>query len=316
MMIALATAPMHAPACSTGNTISFVEKLVLTGLEAQTHSEGSVEAKSNTTDLAPAPMPDMSGVPKGVRPGLAWLYKNDHKPEKDDPYWAMARKQIAPIYDSGSWKNGSPLRLFGGDPKVKKIALTFDDGPAAGYTKRLLEALSSLNVKATFFVVGKMVRKNPDSLKAIVAAGHEIANHSFSHPTLSKLTPDEVLAEYQACTLIIKDTTGKTPRFCRPPGGRHTRDTYRMASSLGLETALWTCDPLDYAMIGQELLLHRLTVGLKPGAVMLLHNGAKDTLLVLRRFVEYARSKGYQFVTMSEMFPPMATKVAVKTNHK
>ncbi len=233
-----------------------------------------------------------------------WMVRNEAIPERADPYWQRAKAKIQPILQKGDWKN-LPAQARGlGNPYHGWINLTFDDGPHDRWTRDLLALLRKENVKVTFFVVGKMVRKNPDTLRAIHAEGHEIANHTFSHAPLSKLTPEEVLTEYEACNLIIEDIVGIRPTITRPPGGRRTADVYRLGTALGLTTSLWTEDPLDYVSPGADVLYRDMVDGLRPGAVYLLHNNVKQTLEMLPRFIREARRQGYEFKTTAEIYAP------------
>lgn len=186
----------------------------------------------------------------------------------------------------------------------KQIALTFDDGPHRAYTPRLLDLLRGRNVKATFFVIGHMAAKYPDLVKRMAAEGHEVGNHTYSHVTLTKVPPEEVDVEYQANDDVIFQLTGKHARYCRPPGGDHNLEVLRRASSLGLTTVLWTDDPGDYSNPGADILYARETRALSPGGIILLHDGSKDTLTTLGKFIDTARAEGYTFVSLDRLRAP------------
>src|ERR1700719_4529684 len=102
------------------------------------------------------------------------------------------------------------------------IAMTFDDGPSSANTPRLLEILKQRNIKATFFLIGQNVAANPDIVRRILAEGHEVGNHSWTHPQLSKLSDDRVTAEITKTQDAIKDASGFTPTLLRPPYGAIT----------------------------------------------------------------------------------------------
>ncbi|RYG45288.1 polysaccharide deacetylase family protein, partial [bacterium] len=186
----------------------------------------------------------------------------------------------------------------------KRVSLTFDDGPHPAYTPKLLDILKTAKVKATFFVIGHMAEKYPDLVRRIAADGHEVANHTYSHVTLTKIPPEEVDVEYKADNDVIARLAGKPARYCRPPGGDHNNEVLRRAASLGLTTVLWTDDPGDYDNPGQAVLFDRETKALSPGGIILLHDGSKDTLGTLADFIATARSKGYHFVTLDELKTP------------
>ncbi|MEA2552382.1 MAG: peptidoglycan-N-acetylglucosamine deacetylase [Fimbriimonadaceae bacterium] len=228
--------------------------------------------------------------------------------DTSDPYWQRALEEVdrSPEEIQAQAKReerqGVYLpKLIRGNPHKKLLALTFDDGPHPIKTEELLEILQSENVKATFFVVGKMVERRPDLLRLIASKGHEIGNHTFSHVTLTKVPLNEVRAEYEACNDIVEEVTGKRMRFCRPPGGDYDRDVIKAATEQGLTTVLWTDDPGDYANPGTHVIEEKTLERLSNGGVILLHDGIEQTLQVLPQIIEYAKHKGYRFVTVGDL---------------
>ena len=105
--------------------------------------------------------------------------------------------------------------------------------------------------------------------------------------------------DWKANSNVIKHMTGKSPRYCRPPGGDFSKTTVQLAASLGITTVFWTDDPGDYANPGDQILLNRVTKSLKPGAIVLIHDGSQNTLDTLTEFIKIARSKGFTFVSLS-----------------
>lgn len=183
----------------------------------------------------------------------------------------------------------------------KEIALTFDDGPHPEFTPRLLERLKSLNVKATFFVVGEKVEESPDLTKSIVQAGHEIANHSYSHPNLKTLTEPQITEEIEKNNKAIFEACGKEPLFFRPPGGNYNETVIRTLNKVGMPLALWTYNPKDFAVPPKEALEQGIIEHLTTGMVVLLHSGVQPTYDMLPSLIKKLKAQGYQFVTLSEM---------------
>ena len=218
--------------------------------------------------------------------------------QRQDIWWKEAQFQVD---DEKLSDNASPKILFKGNPDEKEIALTFDDGPHPGKVESLLGLLNQLDVKATFFVVGKMVEKHPELIRMEEAAGDEIADHSFSHVNLSKIPEDEVQIEYSACKDLLRHITGKDPMFCRPPGGQATPEVMRAAAKCDLTTAMWSDDPKDYANPGPDAILERTLQHATPGGIILLHEGVDETMEVLPTLVNTLRGEGYRFVTMSQL---------------
>jgi len=146
-------------------------------------------------------------------------------------------------------EKGLYFRLLShGDPARKEVALTFDDGPHPAWTPQLLALLKSLNVHATFFVVGKMVDRYPELARQEVEEGHELANHTFSHPHLTLLKEPDVEKELREGAEAIQRAVGYTPVFFRPPGGQYNATTLRAAAALHLTPVLWTANAKDFSV--------------------------------------------------------------------
>ena len=228
------------------------------------------------------------------------------KEEKNDPYWQAAAAEVARapedvLAQTASAEPQPVPRLVRGSHLQKKILLSFDDGPHPRSTPVLLRILHEEKVPATFFVIGKMAERRPDLVVAIHQAGQTLANHSFSHVTLSKLSPEDQRIEYRANNDLVKRLTGVQMRFCRPPGGDFTSMTVRAGQDEGLTTVLWTDDPGDFANPGDGIVLDRTLKRLSNGGVILLHDGSPNTMDVLRELIHEARARGFEFATPGEM---------------
>ncbi len=186
----------------------------------------------------------------------------------------------------------------------KKIALTFDDGPHPVKTPKILDLLEKHNVRATFFVVGSIAEYHPEIVFKEAALGHEIANHSYTHTRLSKLTADEIKNEIKKTDAVIKKAAGVTPRLFRPPEGAYSKDIVDIASSLGKETVIWTVDTLDWAKSPCEKIVENVKANITSGSIILFHDCTRDgtfTLEALEALIPYLKSQGYEFVTVSEL---------------
>jgi len=239
-----------------------------------------------------------------------------------DPYWQRALEEIDRSPEEiaaqvqREERHGLYLpKLIRGNPREKLLALTFDDGPHVNFTEKLLSLLKTNNVKATFFVVGKMVEKNPQLLKDIVANGNVVGNHTFSHVMLTKIPLAEVRAEYKACNDIVEDITGQKMRFCRPPGGDYDRHVIKAATEQGLTTVLWTDDPGDYASPGTHVIERKTLDRLSNGGIILLHDGIQQTLDVLPQIIAYARDHNYRFVTVDELLDSLNPRLRYNPVH-
>ncbi|MBI1756064.1 MAG: polysaccharide deacetylase family protein [Fimbriimonas ginsengisoli] len=238
------------------------------------------------------------------RPGVF----NPAREDRLDSYWRRAQQEdyrspeeLAAQIERDKRRGRQIPLLMRGNPREKIIALTFDDGPHPETTRALLAILAKEKVKATFFVIGFMVERDPDLVHAEALEGHEIGNHTFSHVTLTHLPTHEARTEYRACSDLIKSITGKYPAFCRPPGGDYDARVVRAGRDVGMTTVLWTDDPGDYADPGTGVIAQRTLDRLSNGGIVLLHDGAKQTLLVLPQIIEHAKKKGFRFVRVSEL---------------
>lgn len=222
---------------------------------------------------------------------------------KQEPTWQLARTKVEERLDS-PWmtriRTGetSISVLRHGPQNRPRLALTFDDGPHGKQTYELLKVLKENRVKATFFVVGQMTLNRKTMLTQMVAEGHEIANHSFSHPNLAQLDLLDILTEYKATQIAVENITGRQPRFCRPPGGRLDEKTLRAASALGLTTVYWNSNPGDYKFDDPQEILSRLRQTRANGDIILLHSGLPATVEAMRVFIPECQRMGFEFVLL------------------
>lgn len=186
----------------------------------------------------------------------------------------------------------------------KKIALTFDDGPHPVKTPQVLDLLEKHGVRATFFIVGSLAEYHPEIVKREAELGHELANHSYTHPRLSKLTESEIKLEIERADAAIKKATGVAPRLFRPPEGAYSKDIVGIASALGKETIIWTVDTMDWARSPCEKIVENVKANVTSGSIILFHDCTRDgtfTLEALAELLPYLKSQGYEFVTVSEL---------------
>ena len=192
----------------------------------------------------------------------------------------------------------------------RRIALTFDDGPCPGNTERVLAELDKRKMRATFFCIGGNVAHYPAIAKEIVASGNEIANHSYTHPQLSKLSNEKLQEELQKTQDIIATTTGVTPIWMRPPYGAWSKSCDPEARSRNLGVALWSVDPLDWKRPGSSVVIQRIMAGVRPGAIILMHDIHKGTVDAVSELFDRLQDQGYETATMSNFigtpYPPVA----------
>jgi len=195
-----------------------------------------------------------------------------------------------------------PIRvIFRGGQSTRAVALTFDDGPDPIYTTLLLDTLERLGLRATFFLIGDRVEAFPYFARDIVAAGHELGNHSFHHVNLARLQPADLEHEIGATQQVIQQVTGVVPQYFRPPGGNYNRAVLHTVSQHGLTTVFWTDNPADYSGAGTAALEAKLLGRISNGGIILLHQGVEDTIRTLPRAIDTLRQRGYAIVAVSAL---------------
>lgn len=186
-----------------------------------------------------------------------------------------------------------------GDEKV--IALTFDAAWDDSDTDVLVSVLQKYNVPATFFMVGSWVEKYPESVKKFFDAGHEIMNHSDTHPHIDKLSDAKVREEITKCNEKIEALTGVKPILFRGPYGEYNNAVIREATAQGMFVVQWDTDSLDWKNLSPEEITNRVVNRVSPGSILLFHNGAKNTPEALPKVIEALKAKGFTFVKASEL---------------
>src|SRR3954463_14641096 len=192
------------------------------------------------------------------------------------------------------------------------VAMTFDDGPNATLTPKLLDLLAARHLKATFFVVGQNAADHPDILKRAVREGHEIANHSWSHPNLGKMSDDAVRRELQKTDDAIAAAIGKRPTLMRPPYGSITaRQKKWIHDELGYRIIIWDVDPLDWKRPGPSVVTARILKETKAGSIVLAHDIHPPTIEAMPKTFDQLIEKGFKSVTVTELLG-MATPIPPK----
>jgi peptidoglycan/xylan/chitin deacetylase (PgdA/CDA1 family) len=189
------------------------------------------------------------------------------------------------------------------------IAMTFDDGPSAKLTPKLLDLLAARHIKATFFVLGENVAEHPDVVARAAREGHEIASHSWSHPNLAKMSQQNVRSQLQRTDDAIKNATGERPTLFRPPYGSITeREKRWIHDEFGYDIILWDVDPYDWRRPGPAVVRNRILKETRPGSIVLSHDIHPGTIEAMGSTLDELQAKGFKFVTVSELID-MATPV-------
>lgn len=195
----------------------------------------------------------------------------------------------------------------------KVVALTFDDGPNPPHTQALLDTLDQHSVKATFFLKGQHVEAFPESVRAVAQAGHEIANHSYSHLPMLSFSKSEMLNELVRTNQLIEDLLGYQPDLFRPPYGVQGPGLKMALDELNMTSILMSTHGLDWEVNDPELIANTVLESIEPGSIILLHDGHGDvtdpnaqdsraaSVQSTTIIIETLKAQGYRFATVGEL---------------
>ncbi len=195
------------------------------------------------------------------------------------------------------------------------IAMTFDDGPDKTLTPELLDILAQHHIHATFFVIGKNAEAHPEILQRAVREGHEIGNHSWSHPAFAKMADEKVRTELEKTDKVIRNALGGRPVLMRPPYGSITARQKRWINEeFGYRIILWDVDPLDWKRPGPTVVRDRIVRATRPGSIILSHDIHPGTIKAMPETFDQLQAKGFKFVTVSELIA-MGKPMAPQDDH-
>lgn len=189
------------------------------------------------------------------------------------------------------------------DTNEKKVSISFDAAWGNEQTQNLLDTLEKYKVKSTFFLVGDWVRNYPDDVKNIAKAGHDVGNHSNTHPHMTELDVGGITAEIETCNKEIESLIGKKPTLFRPPYGDYDNNVVDTVMGMGMYCVQWDVDSLDWKNLSAEEMCSRIKNNIKNGSIVLMHNGAENTPQALPMIIECIRDLGYEIVPISELLP-------------
>ena len=182
----------------------------------------------------------------------------------------------------------------------KTIALTFDDGPGP-YTEKLLDILDKYDAKATFFLIGSKVSGQASVVRNIQARGHQLGNHSWSHPELPKLSVDQIAGEIDRTNEAIRQATGVKPSILRPPYGAVNGVVLEQLRLRNMSSILWSVDTRDWADRNSQIVCSRAVAGARPGAVILMHDIHQTSVNAVPCILSSLKQQGYSFVTIQRL---------------
>lgn len=195
----------------------------------------------------------------------------------------------------------------------KVIALTFDDGPDPTYTPQIAELLKQYHARATFFVVGSRVNSFPEVARLLASEQHELANHTYTHPDMRRISPEKLAQEVAKTQETIYEVTGTKPLLFRPPGGYYSESIVNIAKRAGALVIMWSWhqDTRDWSDPGVKKIVNKVLKNARNGDIVLFHDyggNRKQTVQALKEILPELQNRGYQFVTVSELMNHYGTK--------
>jgi peptidoglycan/xylan/chitin deacetylase (PgdA/CDA1 family) len=192
--------------------------------------------------------------------------------------------------------------IASGNPFVREVVLTFDDGPRDWGMPELLAALKDLDVPGKFFLVGKFAERYSSITETIDAAGHEIENHSYTPPKLYALWVEKIMREAERCNEVMVNLGIREPRFLRPPGGGFNLKIFYAMRRMNMRMGLWSVNTADYTGKSPLQITAEVLRAVRPGAIVLMHSGVPATVEALPGMVTALRRRGYRFVTLQDLW--------------
>ncbi|MFB8171738.1 polysaccharide deacetylase family protein [Kitasatospora purpeofusca] len=244
-------------------------------------AEPSTEPSAGPSAAAPAAP---SAAAPASAPSPAAAAPSSAPPAGAAPARARTEAESRPVYEL--------------DADRRVVALTIDDGPDPRHTPTVLSLLEQHGIRATFFLIGENAVEHPDLVREIAARGHHIANHTWTHPDLRHLSEVKVREELERTSELLHRTTGKAPTWFRAPGGDWSPASLKVSAELGMRPMAWSVDPRDWARPGTVVITDRILKDVRPGAIVLNHDGGGDrsqTVAALKAYLPVLIDSGYHF---------------------
>ncbi|SDT81452.1 Peptidoglycan/xylan/chitin deacetylase, PgdA/CDA1 family [Streptomyces sp. TLI_053] len=239
--------------------------------------------------VADGPPATASAAPSAPVPSAAVPSAPPSAPSSGDqagaaPARALTEAESRPVYEL--------------DADRRVVALTIDDGPDPRHTPTVLALLEQHGIRATFFLIGENAVEHPELVREIAARGHHLANHTWTHPDLRHLSEAKVREELERTSELLHRTTGKAPTWFRAPGGDWSPASLKVSAELGMRSMAWSVDPRDWARPGTAVITDRILKDVRPGAIVLNHDGGGDrsqTVAALKAYLPVLIDSGYHF---------------------
>ena len=213
----------------------------------------------------------------------------------------MALEGLAVGGSASAGRGERLLPIYSVQRPDKKISISFDAAWGDEHTKAILDTLDQYGVKTTFFLVDFWAQKYPADVKEIADRGHELGNHSATHPDMTKLSKEQIAAELNKTADTIEMIAGVRPALFRPPFGSYNNAVIEACESLGYQVIQWSVDSLDWKEITAEQIVERVTRNVEPGSIVLFHNNAQYVEDYLPKILQSLIEQGYEIVPVGEL---------------
>lgn len=267
-------------------------------------SKYEMKPRNATIDRVWKKIPGYNGQKVDIKASYQKMKKSGKYDEKD-----LIFKQSKP---SVHLKDLPPSPIYRGNPEKPMVSFIINVAWGNEYLSEMLKTLKKHHISASFFLEGNWVKKNPDLAKMIVDAGHEVGNHSYTHPDMSRLSAARARMEMIKTNEVIEATTGKKCEWFAPPSGSYRDETVKIASELKMETVMWTVDTVDWQKPTPDVLINRVINKVGNGSLILMHP-TQSTAKALDRLITLIEKKHLTIGTVSEL---MNEKRIMQDNEK
>lgn len=296
----------------------------ISGFLADKHTSKDTEnIKNNTVDISKTSNNPNNVVPPKAnedkptqgaklseeKPAASEFYKilgvSNKLSEKEKSSMTKWREDIVELA-----KKNAGTMFINGNPNKKAVALTFDDGPDANITPKIMDVLKKNNIKASFFFIGERAAENKEVVKRADREGDLVLSHSFNHPDLTTKSEAAIDKQIKDTENVIYNIIGKKPALIRPPYGATNDLVLKEAAKNNFKIIIWSIDTLDWSQREENNIVKNVVDNVRPGEIILMHSNEdkKATLEALPEIISELKAKGYSFVTLSELLGVNAYK--------
>ena len=221
------------------------------------------------------------------------------------------------LFDPGALQSAfspakKPLPIYNVDTQEKKVAISFDAAWGEEKTDEILKILEERDIKTTFFLVGYWVDRYPQRVKQIFDAGHEIGNHSDTHPHMSELSAQQITQELDAMSDKVEAITSVRPTLFRPPYGDYDDLVVTQSRQDGYEIVQWNVDSLDWKNLGIDHMINQVTKNVQPGDIILFHNDSEYIVEALPAILKHYQEQGFDMIPAKDILLTGNTTIDVQ----